>query len=71
MFGHEPLPRHHIERLGDILTDLGEIAATTARARGRRRMNNAPTRQIGRKVDWRRDDWTSNRRLGVDRGRPY
>jgi hypothetical protein len=36
MFDHEPLPRRHIERLGDILTDLGEIAATTARARGRR-----------------------------------
>jgi len=26
MLGHEPLPRHHIERLGDILADLRELA---------------------------------------------
>src|SRR6478736_1009494 len=38
----------------EILSDLGEIAATTARARGRRRMNDAPARQIGRKAAPRR-----------------
>jgi hypothetical protein len=26
MLGHEPLPRHHIERLADILADLDELA---------------------------------------------
>jgi len=54
MLGHEPLPRDDIKRLGNIFADLGEIAATTARARGRRRMNDAPARQIGRKVAPRR-----------------
>ena len=54
MLGHEPLPRHHIERLGDILADLGKLAAAAARARGRRRVNNAPARQIGGKVAPRR-----------------
>ena len=42
MLGHEPLPRDHVERLGDILADLGELAAATARARGRRGVDDAP-----------------------------
>ena len=56
MLGHEPLPRDDIERLGDILADLGELAAATARARGRRRVNNAPPRQVLRcaAAPWRR-----------------
>src|SRR5580704_679107 len=44
MLGHEPMPRHHVERLGDVLADLGQIAAAAARARGRSRMDNAPAR---------------------------
>ena len=32
MLGHEPLPRHDIERLGDILADLRELGAAAARA---------------------------------------
>ncbi len=54
MLGHEPLPRHDIERLGDILADLGELAAAAARARGRRGVDDAPARQIGGKVAPRR-----------------
>src|SRR6516225_12303645 len=54
MLGHEPLPRHHIERLGDILANLGELGAATTRTARRRRMNDAPTRQIGWKVAPRR-----------------
>jgi hypothetical protein len=44
MLGHEPLPWNHVERLGDILADLGELAAAAARARGRRGVNNLPAR---------------------------
>jgi hypothetical protein len=54
MLGHEPLPRHDIERLGDILADLGEFAAATTRTARRCRMNDAPTRQIGGKLAPRR-----------------
>jgi hypothetical protein len=54
MLGHEPLPRHDIERLGDSLADLGELGAATTRTARRRRMNDAPTRQIGGKVAPRR-----------------
>jgi hypothetical protein len=50
MLGHEPLPRHHIERLGNILANLGELAAATTWTARRRRMNNAAARQIDRKV---------------------
>ena len=50
MLGHEPLPGDNVERLGDILADLGELAPAAARARRRRRVNNPPARQIGRKV---------------------
>src|SRR5262249_28275839 len=50
MLGHEPLPRDDIERLGDILANFRELGAAAARARGRRRVNNAPARQIGGKV---------------------
>jgi hypothetical protein len=42
MLGHEPLPRHHIERLGDILPDLRELAAAAARARSGRGVDDAP-----------------------------
>src|SRR5262245_31290826 len=41
-----PLPRHNIERLGDILADLRQVRATTARARCQRRVNDAPPRQL-------------------------
>jgi ABC transporter substrate binding protein len=54
MLGHEPLPRHHIERLGDILPDLRELAAAAARARSGRGVDDAPARQIGGKVAPRR-----------------
>jgi len=26
VLGHEPLPRHHVECLGDVFADLGELA---------------------------------------------
>src|ERR1700730_13733532 len=54
MFGHEPLPRDDLGRLGYLLRDLGELGAATTRTARRRRMNNAPTRQIGRKAAPRR-----------------
>ena len=50
MLGYEPLPGDDVERLGDILADLAELAPAAARARRRCRVNNPPTRQIGRKV---------------------
>jgi hypothetical protein len=31
VLGHEPSPWHHIERLGDVLADLRELATATAR----------------------------------------
>ena len=49
MLGYEPLPGDDVERLGDVLADLGELAPAAARARRRRRVNNPPARQIGRK----------------------
>jgi hypothetical protein len=54
MLGDEPLPRDDIERLGDILADPGELAAAAARACGRSRVDNAPARQMLRKVAARR-----------------
>ena len=54
MLGHEPLPRHHIERLGYILADLGKLAAATTGAARWRRVHDPPTRQIGGKVASRR-----------------
>jgi len=50
MLGHEPLPRNDVESLGDILADLRQLRAAAAGTRRRRRMNDAPARQIGGKV---------------------
>lgn len=50
MLGHEPLPGDDVERLGDVLADLGELVPAAARTRRRRRVNNPPARQIGREV---------------------
>src|SRR6266446_1978163 len=50
MFGDEQLPRHHVQRLGDILADLRKLCAATARAAGRSRMNDAAARQVIGKV---------------------
>ena len=50
MFGHEHLPRHDIQRLGDILADLRKFGAAAARATGRGGMNDAPARQVIGKV---------------------
>ena len=38
-----PLPRHHLQRLGHVLAELGELAAA-ARAGGRRRDHHALAR---------------------------
>ncbi len=46
MLGDEQLPRHHVERLGDVLADLGELVAAAARAAGRRGMHDAPAWQM-------------------------
>src|SRR5262249_4896267 len=54
MLGNEPLPRDDIERLADVLVDLRELAAATARAPARRRVNDAPARQLGREAPPRR-----------------
>ena len=53
-FGHQPLPRHHIERLGDVFADLRQLAAAAARTAGRRRVDDAPARQVLGKVPTRR-----------------
>ena len=50
VLGHEPLPRHDIERLGDVLADLREPGAAAARAGVRCRVNDAPSRQVSREV---------------------
>src|SRR5208337_5182992 len=54
MLGHEPLARDDIESLGDILADLGQLGAATTGTRVRCRVNNAPARQMLRKVEPRR-----------------
>ena len=54
VLGHEPLPRHDIERLGDVLADLRKLRAAAARAGGRRRVDNAPPWQMSREVPARR-----------------
>jgi hypothetical protein len=46
VLGHEQLPRHRIERPRDVLADLRQLASATARAEGRRRMNDPPARQV-------------------------
>ena len=45
---HFPLPRHHLQRLGDRLAELGEPAAA-ARAGGRAGDHHALARQVRRK----------------------
>jgi hypothetical protein len=45
-----PSPRDRIESLGDIFADLREIVATTTRALGRRRVNNAPAWEMIGKI---------------------
>ncbi|SEF12761.1 hypothetical protein SAMN05444161_8822 [Rhizobiales bacterium GAS191] len=50
MLRDEPLPRNDIERLGDILSDLRQLRAAAARASARRRVHDAPARQVGGKV---------------------
>ena len=50
MFGDKHLPRHHVQRLGDILADLRESGAAAARAAGRRGMHDAPARQVSGEV---------------------
>jgi hypothetical protein len=67
MLGHEPLPRDDIERLSDILADLRELGAAAARTRGRRGVNDAPARQLGRKVAPCRR--ALRKALHLDRGR--
>jgi len=54
MLGHEPLPRNDIECLGDVLPDLRQPVAAAAWTGGRHRVNDAPTRQVIRKVPPRR-----------------
>src|SRR5215831_6862974 len=49
-----PLPRDDIEGLGDVLADLRELATATARAGSRCGVNDAPARQMLRKVAARR-----------------
>jgi len=46
MLGDKHLPRHHVERLGDVLADLRELVAAAARATARRGMHDAPARQM-------------------------
>src|ERR1022692_1990805 len=46
MLGDEHLPRHHVERLGDVLADLRKLVAAAARAAGRRGMHDASARQM-------------------------
>ena len=43
-----PLPRHHLQRLGHVLAEFGELAAA-ARAGSRRRDHHALARQVRRK----------------------
>jgi hypothetical protein len=45
---HFPLPRHHLQGLGDGLAELGELAAAT-RANGRTGNHHALARQMRRK----------------------
>ena len=50
MLGDEQLPRHHIQRLGDILADLRELGAAAARAAGRSGMHDAPAWQVSGEI---------------------
>ncbi len=55
VLGNEPLPRHHVERRGDVLAVLGELGAAAPLARsGRRRVHDPPARQVIGEVPPRR-----------------
>ena len=43
---HLPLPRHHLQRLGDVLAELGEPGRPATRAGGRTRNDDPLARQI-------------------------
>src|SRR3954454_1600493 len=45
---HLPLPRHHFQRLGYVLAELGQLGRTTTRAGRRTRHDDALARQIRR-----------------------
>jgi hypothetical protein len=49
MLDNLPLPRNDLQRLGDILADLGKPGRPAAGALGRRRNDDALARQVGRK----------------------
>jgi hypothetical protein len=72
MLGHEPLPRHDVEGLGDVLADLREPGAAAARTGSRRRMDHAPPRQMlgdvpARRLAPRKTLDLDARRLGLRR----
>lgn len=46
MLAHLPLPRHHLQRLGDILAQLAQLIPAAAVASGRRRLDHAFARQM-------------------------
>jgi len=54
MLGDEQLPRHHVQRLRDILADLRELGAATARATGWSWMHDAPALQVIGEIPARR-----------------
>ena len=43
---HLPLPRDHLQRLGDVLAQLAQPRAAAARAGGRRRLDHPLARQM-------------------------
>ena len=46
MLDHLPLPRDHLQRLGDVLAQLAQPRAAAARASGRRRLDHPLARQM-------------------------
>ncbi len=65
VLGNEHLPRHHVERLGDVLADLRELVAAAAQAAGRRGMHDAPAGQmIGEIPPRRRPPQMASHRIG-------